>query len=330
MQQTFSDMEYGKRYRRTKKDDFLAAMEEIIPWDEWVALIEPHYYPDRQRGRKPLGIEKMLRMYLLQCWFNLSDEGVEDAIYDSYAMRKFMGINFMVDKVPDATTLLHFRHLLENCGLGAAMFAAINQVLEANGMIMHGGTIVDATIINAPSSTKNADKARDPEMHQTKKCNEWRFGMKSHIGVDAGSGYVTSVTATSANVHDIAEAAKLIRPDDEVVYGDSGYLGIEKREEVLTDEHLSKIDYRINRRPGKAYRKYENAGQAWEKQIERQKSAVRSKVEHPFRFVKVQCGFRKTVYRGIQKNLNRLHVLFACANLYACVRAGRKLRPQMG
>ena len=330
MQQTFSDMEYGKRYRRTRKDDFLEQMEEIIPWEEWVALIEPHYYPDRQRGRRPLGIEKMLRMYLLQCWFSLSDEGVEDAIYDSYAMRKFMGINFLDDKAPDATTLLHFRHLLEERRLGAAMFAAINRVLEAHGLIMHGGTIVDATIINAPSSTKNADKARDPEMHQTKKGNEWRFGMKAHVGVDAGSGYVTGVTATAANIPDIAEAAKLIRPDDEVVYGDAGYLGLEKRDEIQANEHPSRIEYLINRRPGKAYRQYENAGQAWEKKIERQKSSVRSKVEHPFRFVKVQCGFRKTVYRGIKKNLNRLHVLFASTNLYACVRARRDIQPQMG
>src|SRR5450756_321988 len=153
--------------------------------------------------------------------------------------------------------------------------------------------------------------------------------MKAHVGVDAGSGYVTRVTATAANVHDIVETAKLIRPDDEVVYGDSGYLGIEKRAEIQTDEHLSQIDYRINRRPGQAYRKYADAGQTWEKKIERQKSSVRSKVEHPFRFVKVQCGFRKTVYRGIKKNLNRLHVLFASANLYACVRAetAKLIRP---
>lgn len=330
MQQTFSDMEYGKRYRKTRKDDFLEAMQEIIPWEEWIALVVPYYYPEWQRGRKPLGIEVMLRMYLLQCWFNLSDEGVEDAIYDSYAMRKFMGINFLNDKVPDATTLLHFRHLMEEHGLGAAMFAAIKRVLDANGLLMHGGTIVDATIISAPTSTKNEEHARDPEMHQTKKGNEWRFGMKAHTGVDAGSGFVTEVTATSANVHDIAEASKLIRPDDEVVYGDSGYLGIEKREEIQSDEHLSKIDFRINRRPGKAYRKYSNDGQAWEKKIERQKSSVRSKVEHPYRFVKVQCGYKKTVYRGIKKNLNRLHVLFACANLYMCICAGRQLRPLQG
>jgi len=330
MQQTFSDMEYKGRPHRTRKEAFLEQMEAIIPWAEWVKVIEPFYYPDRTRGRKPLGLEKMLRMYLLQCWFNLSDEGVEDAIYDSYAMRKFMGLNFLTEKVPDATTLLHFRHMLEESRAGEAMFEAINGVLEANGLIMHGGTIVDATIISAPSSTKNQDKARDPEMHQTKKGNEWRFGMKAHVGVDAGTGYVTKVTATPANVHDIAETAKLIRSDDEVVYGDSGYLGIEKREEIASDAHLSGIDYRINRRPGRAYRKFANDGQAWERAIERQKSAVRSKVEHPFRFVKVQCGFRKTIYRGIQKNLNRLHILFASSNLYACVRAGRSLRPQMG
>ncbi len=330
MQQTFSDMEYKGRPRRTRKESFLEQMEAIIPWAEWVKVIEPFYYPDRTRGRKPLGLEKMLRMYLLQCWFNLSDEGVEDAIYDSYAMRKFMGLNFLTEKVPDATTLLHFRHMLEESRAGEAMFEAINGVLEANGLIMHGGTIVDATIISAPSSTKNQDKARDPEMHQTKKGNEWRFGMKAHVGVDAGTGYVTKVTATPANVHDIAETAKLIRSDDEVVYGDSGYLGIEKREEIASDAHLSGIDYRINRRPGRAYRKFANDGQAWERAIERQKSAVRSKVEHPFRFVKVQCGFRKTIYRGIQKNLNRLHILFASSNLYACVRAGRSLRPQKG
>jgi len=330
MQQTFSDLEYKGRPRRTRKEAFLEQMEAIIPWTEWVKVIEPFYYPDRTRGRKPLGLEKMLRMYLLQCWFNLSDEGVEDAIYDSYAMRKFMGLNFMTEKVPDATTLLHFRHMLEESRAGAAMFEAINGVLEANGLIMHGGTIVDATIISAPSSTKNQDKARDPEMHQTKKGNEWRFGMKAHVGVDAGTGYVTRVTATPANIHDIAETKSLIRPDDTVVYGDSGYLGIEKREEIASDEHLSGIDYRINRRPGKAYRKFADNGQAWEKAIERQKSAVRSKVEHTFRFVKVQCGFRKTVYRGIQKNLNRLQVLFASANLYVCARAGRTLAPQIG
>lgn len=328
-QQTFSDIEYGGRTRITKREEFLDIMDEIIPWDEWVVLIQPYYFSGK-RGRPPMGIEKMLRMYLLQIWFSLSDEGVEDAIYDSYAMRKFMGINFMSEKAPDATTLLHFRRLLEENGLGKAMFEGINHALEGAGQMMRGGTIVDATIINAPTSTKNEKKERDPEMHQTKKGNEWRFGMKVHIGVDAGSGYVTAVEATSANVHDVTMASKLIRQDDHVVYGDSGYLGIEKREEISKDSKLSLIDYRINRRPGHTYRKHTNDGQAWEKKIERQKSAVRSKVEFPFRFLKVRCGFGKTVYKGIAKNLNRAHMLFASSNLYCCARAGRNLQALIG
>ena len=179
-QQTFSDLEYSNRKRKTNREKFLDIMEEIIPWDEWVEFVEP-YYPSGKRGRPTKGIEKMLRMYLLQIWFNLSDEGVEDAIYDSYAFRKFMGINFNEEQVPDATTLLKFRHLIEKNHLGEQMFRAINYVLEQNGAMMKGGTIVDATILNAPSSTKNQEKSRDPEMHQTKKGNEWRFGMKCHM-----------------------------------------------------------------------------------------------------------------------------------------------------
>jgi IS5 family transposase len=219
-QQTFSDMEYSGRKRVTKREEFLNIMNEIIPWDEWVKYIEPHY-PTGKRGRPPKGIEKMLRMYLLQSWFNLSDEGLEDAIYDSYAMRTFMGINFFEEQVPDATTLLKFRHLIEEHKIAEQLFRAINYVIEQSGYMMRGGTIVDATIINAPSSTKNADKKRDPEMHQTKKGNEWRFGMKCHIGADAGSGFVHTIEVTSANEHDITVASKLIRDDDDVVYGDA-------------------------------------------------------------------------------------------------------------
>ena len=328
-QQIFSDIEYSGRSRVTKREEFLDTMNEIIPWDEWIALIQPYYYKGK-RGRPPKGIEKMLRMYLLQDWFNLSDEGVEDAVYDSYAMRKFMVINFMEEGAPDATTLLHFRRILEENSLGAAMFEGINEALEKAGQIMHGGSIIDATIINAPSSTKNAKKERDPEMKQTMKGNEWKFGMKIHIGVDAGSGYVTAVEGSSANVHDVAVGHKLIRKDDEVVYGDSGYLGLEKREEVVNNPELSVKEFRVNRRPGKTYRKYANDGQAWEKAIERQKSSVRAKVEFPFRFLKVRCGFRKTVYKGIAKNLNRAYVLFASANLYCCAKAGRNLMPVTG
>ena len=239
--ETFTDIEYSCRKKKTKREEFLEIMDEIIPWDEWVSVIRP-CYPEGKRGRPPMGIEKMLRMYLLQIWFNLSDPATEDAIYDSYAMRKFTGIDFMTEAVPDETTLCKFRHLLEENGLNKLLFDAINRVMVQTGHMMKGGTIVDATIINAPSSTKNAEKKRDPEMHQTKKGNEWKFGMKCHIGVDAGSGLVHTMTVTAANTHDITQTVALIREDDEVVYGDAGYLGIQKRPEIACDAHLSSID----------------------------------------------------------------------------------------
>ena len=324
-QQTFSDMEYSSRKRKTKREEFLEIMDEIIPWDEWVGVIEP-YYPSGKRGRRPKGIEKMLRMYLLQVWFNLSDEGTEDAIYDSYAMRKFVGINFLEENAPDATTLLKFRRLLEQKGLNKLFFEAINRVMVKSGHILKGGTVVDATIINASPSTKNADKQRDPEMHQTKKGNEWRFGMKCHIGVDAFSGLVHTIKVTPANVHDISVASELIREDDEVVYGDSGYLGIEKRDEIISDEHLASIEYRINRKPSHL-QKVSGNSLDWDRIIEHAKSSVRCKVEHPFRTVKCLFGYRKTAYRGLAKNENRLYVLFASANLYALASRGRSLAP---
>lgn len=322
-QQTFSDFEYSNRKRKTKREEFLEIMEEIIPWDEWVSVIEP-FYPSGKRGRPPKGIEKMLRMYLLQVWFNLSDEGTEDAIYDSYAMRKFVGINFLEEDAPDATTLLKFRRLLEQHGLNKLFFEAINRVMVESGHMLKGGTVVDATIINASSSTKNAQKQRDPEMRQTKKGNEWRFGMKCHIGVDAFSGLVHSIEVTPANVHDICAASKLIREDDEVVYGDSGYIGIEKRDEIISDDHLSSIDYRINRRRSSLQKVSDNSID-WDRLIEHAKSSVRCKVEHPFRTVKCLFGYRKAAYKGLTKNENRLYSLFTSANLYALASCGRKL-----
>ena len=316
-QQTFSDYEYSNRKRKTKREEFLEIMDEIIPWDEWISVIVP-YYPSGKRGRPPIGIEIKLRMYLLQVWFNLSDEGTEDAIYDSYAMRKFVGINFLEEDVPDATTLLKFRRLLEKHGLNKLFFEAINRVMVETGHMLKGGSVVDATIINAPSSTKNAQKQRDPEMHQTKKGNEWRFGMKCHIGVDAFSGLVHTIEVTPANVHDI------IREDDDVVYGDSGYLGLEKREEIVSDEHLSVIEYRINRRPSSLQKVSENSID-WDRVIEHLKSSVRCKVEHPFRIIKCLFGYRKVAYMGLAKNENRLYMLFASANLYALASSGQSL-----
>ncbi|MGV1006911.1 MAG: IS5 family transposase [Candidatus Nanopelagicales bacterium] len=317
-QPSFTDIEYGNRRRVSKREQFLETMEATIPWDVWVGLIEPHYYADRpgKRGRKAKPIATMLRMYLLQVWFSLSDEGVEDAIYDSYAMRKFMRLDFAVEQVPDATTLLHFRHLLEEHELGEKLFAAQNEIFDAEGWIMRGGSIVDATIIAAPSSTKNATGMRDPEMHQTKKGNQWYFGMKAHIGVDAGTGYVHTVTATPANTHDLDEAANLLRDDDEVVYADAGYQGVEKRPDIAGDEHLSGVEFRIAARKGRL-----KTMPAHDRAEQSRQAGVRAKVEHPFLVVKRDFGFAKTRYRGIGKNLNHLHVLFASANWLMRARA---------
>ena len=323
-QQTLSDMEYSCRKKKTKREEFLEIMEEIIPWDEWVGIIKP-YYPKGKHGRPPIDLERMLRMYLLQIWFNLSDPGTEDAIYDSYAMRKFMGIDFMTDSVPDETTLCNFRRLLEKHRLNKLFFETINRVMAETGHVMRGGTIVDATIIDAPSSTKNAEKKRDPEMRSTKKGNQWRFGMKCHVGVDAGTGYVHTMEVTPANVHDVTVASGLIREDDEAVYGDSGYLGIGKRPEVANDERLSSIDFRINFRPGRLPKVSDNAID-WTRWIEKRKSSVRCKVEHIFRMIKCQFGYRKVRYRGLNKNENRLYAMFACANLCLLAMAGRKLQ----
>jgi len=312
---SFTDVEYSKRRRVSRREQFLDTMDATIPWSRWVGLIEPFTYSGH-RGRKPKALETMLRMYLLQAWFSLSDEGVEDAIYDSYAMRRFLGLDFTVEQVPDATTLLHFRHLLEKHQLGRKLLESQGEIFEEQGWIMRGGTIVDATIIAAPSSTKNADGARDPEMRQTKKGNQWYFGMKAHIGVDAGTGYVHSVTATAASVHDLDQITHLVRADDDVVYADAGYQGAERRPDVADNPHLSKVEYRI------AARKSKLAAMAQPERVaESRKASVRAKVEHPFLIIKRDFGFTRTRYRGMAKNLNHLNVLFASANWVMRARA---------
>ena len=317
-QPSFTDVEYGNRRRVSRRERFLAAMESTIPWAQWVALIEPHYYASSpgKKGRKAKPVETMLRMYLLQVWFSLSDEGVEEAIYDSYAMRRFMGLDFTVEQVPDATTLLHFRHLLEEHKLGELLFQAQNRIFDEQGWIMRGGSIVDATIIAAPSSTKNATGGRDPQMHQTRKGQQWYFGMKAHIGVDAGTGYVHTVTATAANVHDLDEAANLVRDDDEVVYADAGYQGADRRPEFTGDGRRAKTTWRVAARKGRL-----KTMPGPDRAEESRKASVRSKVEHPFLIVKRDFGFAKTRYRGIGKNLNHLHMLFASANWLMRARA---------
>lgn len=317
-QPSFTDIEYGNRRRVSRREQFLEAMDATIPWQVWVALIEPYYYADRpgKRGRKAKPVATMLRMYLLQVWFSLSDEGVEDAIYDSYAMRRFMGLDFAVEQVPDATTLLHFRHLLEEHQLGEKLLAAQNEVFQEQGWIMRGGSIIDATIIAAPSSTKNATGTRDPAMHQTKKGNQWYFGMKAHIGVDAGTGYVHTVTATAANVHDLDQAVNLVRADDEVVYADAGYQGALKRPEIAEHDDLSRITWRVAARKGAL-----KTMPAHDREVQSRQASVRAKVEHPFLIVKRDFGFTKTRYRGIAKNLNHLNMLFASSNWLMRARA---------
>jgi len=314
-QPSLSEVEYAQRRRVPKREEFLNRMDAVVPWADWVTLIEPHYY-NKTRGRRPVPLETMLRMYLLQVWFHLSDEGVEDQINDSYAMRQFMRLDFGTQHVPDATTLLHFRHLLEKHKLGEAMFASLNARLEADGLVMRGGSIVDATIIAAPSSTKNATGTRDPEMRQTRKGNQWYFGMKAHAGVDAGTGLVHSVSVTAASVHDLDQITHLVRPDDQVVYADAGYQGVAKRPEIVGDDHLSHVEWRIAARKGvlKAMHPHEQL-------LESRKASVRAKVEHVFLIVKRDFGFTKTRYRGLAKNLHHLQVAMASANLLMTARA---------
>lgn len=315
-QMNFTDYEYSLRKRKTKREEFLEWMDEITPWDEVVAMIEPYYYHN-QRGRQARGIETMFRMYLLQTWYNLSDEALEEAIYDSYAMRKFMHLDFLKESVPDATTLCKFRKIIVENGLAKQYFEAVKSFMEEHGRIMHGGSIVDATIIDAPKSTKNEENRRDSEMHQTKKGNQWYFGAKMHVGVDAGSGLVHTVKVTSANVHDAAVAHELLRDDDEVVYGDAAYCSLENHPEIKDDEHFCNIDFRTNKQ--KPYRKnawIEGEGTRWLRYMEYQKSRVRSKVEFAFHIVKDLFGFRKTRYKGLNKLETKAYMLFASANLY--------------
>ena len=327
-QMNFTDYEYSLRKRKTKREEFLDCMDEITPWDEVVAMIEPYYYHNK-KGRKARDIETMFRMYLLQTWYNLSDEALEDTIYDSYAMRKFMHLDFITESVPDATTLCNFRKIIVENGLAQIFFNAVKAFMDEHGHIMHGGSILDATIINAPSSTKNADNSRDPEMHQTKKGNQWYFGAKFHVGVDAGSGLVHTVKTTAANVHDATVAHELLREDDEVVYGDAAYCSLETHDEITNDESRSKIEFRTNKM--KPYRKnawVEGEGTRWLRYFEYQKSRVRCKVEYVFHVIKDVFHFRKTRYKGIKKLETKGYMLFASANLYM-IQTGKRLAAEI-
>jgi IS5 family transposase len=304
-QQTLTTNGFESYRKPTRKAEFLARMETLVPWEEFCKLIEP-FYPKVGNGRPPVGLERILRMYCIANWFNLSDVACEDALYDVPAFREFCEFDLGNERIPDATTLMNFRHLLEQNDLGAAMFAKVGALLLANGMKLSGGTIVDATIIAAPSSTKNADKARDPEMHQTKKGNQWHFGMKVHIGVDSKTGLAHSATVTSANVHDSQELPNLLHGKETRVYGDSAYTG---QKEVLKQAAPKARDF-TNKRASRNTPLTDA-----DKETNRRKSQVRAKVEHPFRPLKNIYGFAKARYRGLVKNANRAFAMLALINL---------------
>lgn len=298
---------FEKYNRATRKAEFLSRMESLMPWVEFCSLIEP-YYPRAGNGRLPVGLERMLRMYCIANWFNLSDVACEDSLYDVPVFREFCRIDLGRERVPDATTLLHFRHLLEANNLGAALFAKVGELLLANGMKLSGGTIVDATLIAAPPSTKNKDKSRDPEMHQVKKANEWHFGMKLHIGADSKTGLVHSASVTAANVHDSHQVPNLLHGQETRFYGDSAYRGKAQRERLK--EIAPKAKDFTNKR---AYRNRPLTDA--DKATNRRKSSVRSKIEHPFLTLKRLWGFAKVRYRGLAKNANRAFAMLAMLNI---------------
>ena len=311
MQASFSELEYATKKKQTRRDRFLSEIEAVTPWSSPITTLAPHYPVNDGRGRPTTPLELILRMYIAQQCFGLSDEGIEDALYDSQAIRRFVGIDLGRQSAPDATTLLKFRHLLETHQLTAAIFSTINAHLAAQGLFMRAGTIVDATLIAAPPSTKNAEGKRDGEMHQARKGNQWYFGMKAHIGVDANSGLVHTVVGTAANVSDITQAQALLHGEETDVFGDAGYQGVEKREENLE----TPVNWHVAMRPGKR-RALDRSplGEMMEK-LEQAKASIRAKVEHPFHVVKNLFRHRKTRYRGLAKNTAQLFTLFGFANL---------------
>ena len=311
-QSSFAQAEFAAKKKTTRREKFLARMEEVIPWPKLLAVIAPHY-PKGERGRPPVGLERMLRVYFLQQWYGLADEALEDALYDSQALRGFARIDLGTDAVPDATTLLKFRRLLETHDLCKGLFAAINADLTARGLLLREGTLVDATLIAAPPSTKNQAKQRDPEMHQTKKGNQWYFGLKAHIGADRDSKLVHTVVVTAANVADITKTAELLHGQEQQVHADAGYIGVEKRAEIVA---LARpLDWQIAAKRGTIKALAEGAEKAAIQAAEKAKAAVRAFVEHPFHLVKNLFRHRKVRYRGLAKNGHQLYTLFGLANV---------------
>lgn len=318
-QLSFAEAEYAAKRKKTRREVFLEEMELVVPWKELVKVITP-FYPVAGRGRRPYPLEAMLRIHLMQNWFALSDPSMEEALYEIASLRTFAGLK-LSEPIPDETTILNFRHLLEEYDLAADILKQVNAHLTRKGLLLKRGSIVDATIIAAPSSTKNADGERDPEMHQTKKGEQWHFGMKAHIGVDADSGLVHTVTTTAANESDVAQVADLLHGKEEDVYADSGYRGAPAR--VGRED----LNWHIAARPSDIARMPEGKAKTRVRKEEHRKASIRAKVEHPFRVIKRQFGLMKVRFRGLQKNTAHLLTLFALSNLWM---ARRPLMAMMG
>jgi len=314
-QTSLAEGSFVKYKKVTRKEQFLNQMDQIIPWKELSKAIEPHYPKPRGSGRRPVGIERMLRIHFMQHWFNLSDPGMEEALYDIPAMRDFAGIDLGNEAAPDETTICKFRHLLEKKNLGERLFHLVNAYLQENNLFVSKGTIVDATLIDAPTSTKNKDKQRDPEMHQTRKGNQWYFGMKAHIGVDSQSKLIHSVAVTAANVHDSQLLEDLLHGEETVVWGDSAYSG-----QTSVIRRCSPKARDLTNKKGARNRKLTEL----ERRKNRNKSKVRAKVEHAFGIMKRQFGFTKVRYRGLEKNANHTYTNCALVNL---VMAKNRLLP---
>ena len=296
--------------KKTRKQVFLDQMDQVVPWAALVELIAP-YYPEGLRGRPPFSLTTMLRIHFMQQWFTLSDPAMEEAFFDTPLYREFAQLEEF-GSLPDESTILRFRHRLEKHKLADQILSVVNELLTKKGLLLKAGTAVDATLIAAPTSTKNKDKKRDPEMHSSKKGNQWYFGMKAHIGVDADSGLVHTVRGTSGNVSDIAEANSLLHGEENVAFGDAGYQGVEKRPDATKD-----ITWHVAMRPGKRkVLNIENEADALTHKAEKLKAGIRAKVEHPFRVIKRQFGFVKVRYRGLKKNTAQLVTLFALSNLW--------------
>ena len=305
-QPTFAGLEYQGKKRKTRRELFLERMDGLIPWQKLEGRIRP-VYAKRGKGRRPYPLPVMLRIHCVQLFYNLSDPGMEDLLYEAESVRRFVGLN-LTEALPDETTILNFRHLLERHELGKGLLEEINAHLESQGLRLREGTIVDASIIEAPSSTKNRSGERDPEMHQTKKGNQWHFGMKAHIGVDADTGIVHSMSTTAANAHDVTEAHNLLHGGETQVWCDAGYQGVHKREENLGRE----VEWQVAMGPGKRRKLDPESAEAL---AEKHKASVRAKVEHPFLKVKRIFGYAKVRYRGLARNTERLALLFGLGNL---------------